>query len=97
MKGGLELRRLLAVATLLSVFLGSCGGGGGSNENSVSSTSIAGVAVDGYLENAVVCFDLNDNTKCDEGEPIAYTDESGRFLLKLQSSEIGKHRMWLKR
>ncbi|SMP13410.1 hypothetical protein SAMN06265339_1111 [Desulfurobacterium pacificum] len=85
------MRKLLTVATLL-VFLGSCGGGG-SSESSVNSASITGVAVDGYLENATVCFDLNDNNKCDEGEPVAYTDENGKFLLKVPGSEIGKHRV----
>jgi hypothetical protein len=44
-------------------------------------TSIQGNVADGYLENARVCLDLNDNRTCDEGEPTDTTDAQGTYRL----------------
>jgi hypothetical protein len=45
--------------------------------------TIAGIAADGYLKGAKVCLDLNNNGRCDEGEPSAITGEGGAFTLEL--------------
>jgi hypothetical protein len=39
----------------------------------------------GYYQGAKVCSDLNDNGKCEAGEPSATTDASGHFQLVTQS------------
>jgi hypothetical protein len=40
----------------------------------------------GYYQGAKVCADLNDNGKCEAGEPAATTDASGHFQLTTTSS-----------
>ena len=40
----------------------------------------------GYYQGAKVCSDLNDNGKCETGEPSATTDASGHFQLVTTSS-----------
>lgn len=49
-------------------------------ENSVS-MSFSGQVIDGYLANAKVCADLNQNYVCDGDEPSASTDEKGKFVI----------------
>jgi hypothetical protein len=62
-----------------------CDGGGGSgnagNNGNITINSVSGVVIDGYLEGAEVCLDLNRNRVCDAGEPTATTDANGRFVL----------------
>ena len=85
-------------ALLLSfVFLTSCGGGGGgAAENSATSpglsssttpqtndTTISGRVIDGYLSNAKVCIDKNDNLLCDADEDSAFTDANGAYTLSV--------------
>ena len=64
----------------IAAVLGACGGGGsstGTNQgNPVSETeeqSFAGKVIDGYIGNALVCLDLNNNLQCDSDEPSART------------------------
>jgi hypothetical protein len=49
----------------------ACGGGGRARRRRPPSTdvSITGKAVDGALQGATACYDLNDNGACDSGEP----------------------------
>jgi hypothetical protein len=42
-------------------------------------SSISGLAVDGYIQNGLVCLDLNINEKCDKNEPSTSTDDNGKF------------------
>jgi hypothetical protein len=56
-----------------------------------SSLLVPGSATDptvqgGYYQGAKVCSDLNDNGKCETGEPSATTDASGHFELVTTSS-----------
>lgn len=44
-------------------------------------TSLSGVVLDGPLEAAKVCLDLNDNRACDADEPTATTDTAGAYTL----------------
>jgi hypothetical protein len=44
-------------------------------------TTEYGRVIDGYLENARICIDKNDNLVCDDGENIRRTDDQGRFEL----------------
>ena len=43
--------------------------------------TINGRVVDGYLDDATVCIDLNRNGKCETNEPSAKTDSDGKFSL----------------
>jgi hypothetical protein len=89
----------IAIATLT---LSACGGGGGgtdstssnntNNSTNTATSSIQGVAADGYLLNAKACFDLNDNKKCDTGEPSADTAADGSFTISgVSTADKDKH------
>jgi hypothetical protein len=64
----------LALATLV---LAGCGGGGGGSV----ATSMSGSVIDGYIEGATVCLDINANLACDSGEPSAITAKDGSYKL----------------
>lgn len=53
------------------------------NPNASDSESYSGRVMDGYLQNALVWLDLNDNNLLDEGEPSARTQAGGQFTLDL--------------
>ena len=63
----------------------SCGGGSDSDQ-----TSSQGVAIDGYLSNAVVFLDLNENGFLDEDEPSTLTDESGGYSILASNADLNK-------
>lgn len=83
------------------LLLASCGGGGGGSETLDSggtdaapppaSTSISGVAIDGYLYRALVFLDTNGNGRFDTGEPESLTDDQGRFTLTASTSQAASH------
>jgi hypothetical protein len=62
---------------LACLALTGCGGGGGSSAASV----VSGTVIDGYIEGAEVCLDLNNNQTCDAGEPKATTGKDGGYKL----------------
>lgn len=81
---------LVSTATLLA----ACGGSGsGSDSDEPSSYTITGKAVDGALQGATACYDINDNQACDVGEPTsAATAADGSFSITgIAPAEIGKH------
>jgi len=93
-------------ASLLGLFsaccLVACGGGGGDGTPPppppppppASSVTITGKAVDGALQGAKACYDLNDSGVCESTEPTSTpTDASGAFQLAVQASDAGKHRV----
>jgi hypothetical protein len=63
------------LASLL--LLTACGGGGGGT----STSQISGAVIDGYIEGAKVCLDLNSNGACDTNEPSATTNSNGGYTL----------------
>ncbi len=65
----------------------ACGGGGGGGV--ALPKSISGVVLDGYIEGATVCLDLNANLQCDPNEPSAFTDKDGRYSLSYDGSLDG--------
>ncbi|WP_143474053.1 hypothetical protein [Limnohabitans sp. B9-3] len=76
------MKKILAVFAVF--ILASCGGGGGGGGGSPPPpTAITGVAVDGYIEGATVCLDLNLNQACDASEPSATTAAGGTFTLSI--------------
>ncbi|CAA0113375.1 Uncharacterised protein [BD1-7 clade bacterium] len=50
-------------------------GGGGTDDSSTY-----GFVIDGYLQDATVCVDTNENIACDADEARQLTDNQGRFL-----------------
>jgi len=46
---------------------------------------ISGYVVDGYISNATVCLDINNNNKCDGNEVVSNTDENGFYELDISS------------
>ena len=59
--------------------------------------SITGKVVDGALQGATACYDLNDNGACDSGEPTSgSSDASGAFTLSVAAADAGKHRVVVK-
>jgi len=69
---------------LFSILYLGCGGGSGSN-----SATISGVVSDGYIKNAVVCLDLNNNFLCDSNEPSTKSDEFGVYNLIVSTDLAG--------
>jgi hypothetical protein len=45
--------------------------------------TIAGHVIDGYIERALVCIDVNRNGRCDASEAQAYTDATGAYQLTI--------------
>lgn len=87
------VRSALYLVTL--TFIASCGGGGGGggspSASGPSTTSISGVALDGYLYNASVFLDLNGNGQFDAGEPSATTNSSGGYTLNATQDQLNSH------
>ena len=88
------------ILIILVLVLSACGGGGGggstsssasSNPNAPTTVSVTGVVVDGYLKDAQVFLDLNDNGKLDTGEPSANTDASGIFKFDALPDQASNH------
>ncbi len=69
----MQMRAALILATFLT--LAGCGDGGQTGE------AISGRLVDGYVKGALVCLDVNQNLKCDAGEPAVLTGSGGNFTL----------------
>ncbi len=80
----------------LTLSLGACGGGGGSSP-SASTGGVSGVVLDGPIQGATVCLDLNANRKCDSGEPTsAPTDEHGRYSITgLTDEQLASGKEWI--
>ena len=77
------------ISFICFVILTSCGGSGGGSD---TSNTVSGAAIDGYLYLATVCLDLNDNLKCDAGEPTTTTDIGGNYnLTGATSAQLKAH------
>jgi hypothetical protein len=58
-------------------------GGGGGVTPPVEQVSISGLVIDGYIEGAVVCIDLNRSGRCDSGEASTRTETGGAYKLSI--------------
>lgn len=86
----------IVLSSLLLSLLAACGGGGGGGGGGVSSTvssatTIAGAVIDGYIEGAIVCLDLNSNAACDANEPTMTTGSDGKYSINYAGSTTGLH------
>jgi len=72
--------------------LAACSGSGGNQQTGSSAkATVAGKVADGYLANAVVFLDKNNNYQLDAGEPNSVTDAGGAFTLSIDSADAGKY------
>lgn len=67
--------KLLILAAALT--LAGCGGSSGGGANSSGSNNYSVTAIDGYLQNAEVWLDLNENFQLDAGEPNSLSGTNG--------------------
>lgn len=85
--------------TLTLCLLTACGGGGGgssavsptTSSSTKTSTTIAGAVIDGYVQGATVCLDLNNNSSCEPDEPTAISKADGTFSLSYTGATAGLH------
>ncbi|QWV95422.1 hypothetical protein KP004_09710 [Geomonas oryzisoli] len=81
-------REIIAAAAVLAVgMLAGCGGG----SSSTTAAKVAGKVADGYLYQATVFMDKNNNYRLDAGEPTAQTDANGAYTLTVDPADVGKY------
>ncbi len=95
----IALKRLvlgMTSAGLLALY--GCGGGSSSATNNetpagvvVATTDVSLTVIDGPIENAQVCLDINNNSVCDANEPTGKTDATGKVTIKVNSTDVGKY------
>jgi len=76
--------RPLAFTTIATAVLAlaACGGDSSSTPTTSTPQSLSGVVIDGPLQGATVCLDLNKNGSCDSGEPTSSaTDSTGAYTI----------------
>jgi hypothetical protein len=82
----------LVISVALSAVLTGCGGLDSAIDDikneiiqEIKNASIEGKAVDGYLQYATVCLDLNQDGYCQSSEPSTQTNEDGKFTLEVSA------------
>lgn len=84
----MKVRPLHVLSLLASAILVACGGGGGGGTTPSGGGSISGKVIDGYIQGATVCLDLNQNNSCDTGEPSTTTSANGSYTLSYGSDAV---------
>lgn len=78
---------IMTIAAVFTVALiAGCGGSG-----STSGTSVSGKVADGYLVNATVFLDKNNNYLLDADEISTTTDANGAYTLNIDPADVGKY------
>lgn len=79
----IQQRTTLGLTLLATAALVACGGGGGGGGTTTAAgnASLSGAVIDGAIEGAIVCLDLNNSLSCDSGEPSATTAANGSYTL----------------
>lgn len=80
-KNGFNGKKTLLAAAILAplVLVAGCSDSGNLPFPTAGGGAAASFAYDGYLRNATVCADLNQNKSCDAGEPTTETVAAGKF------------------
>ncbi len=80
----------------LALSLAACGGGGASSP-SASTGTVSGVVLDGPIQGATVCLDLNANQRCDSDEPTsAPTNAQGNYTITgLTEAQRNSGKEWI--
>jgi len=95
----LNLQPSWLLSAAAAAVLAACGGSGNDMPMPTPTpepltVAVSGKVVDGPLQGAIGCYDLNDNGACDSGEPAsAASDADGNFSLAVATAEAGKHRV----
>lgn len=94
----IKLKRLvLGMASVGALGLYGCGGGSSpatntaTTTNTVATTDVSLTVIDGPIEKAKVCLDINNNGVCDNNEPEGMTDATGKVTIKVNSTDVGKY------
>jgi len=79
-------------SSLSLLLLSGCGGGGGSSTDVLTSSSpqktFEGKVIDGYIKNATVFIDLNNNSILDTGEIQTTSDELGNYKISIAENKL---------
>jgi hypothetical protein len=73
-----------ALALLTGIALAAALAGCGGHDD--DTPQVSGRVLGSYIQNAKVCLDLNDNGKCDSGEPSAVSDAKGNYSIGDQTN-----------
>ena len=91
-------RLVLGVTSAGLLALYGCGGSSSSATNNatpggvvVATTDVSLTVIDGPIQNAQVCLDINNNSVCDANEPTGKTDATGKVTIKVNSTDVGKY------
>lgn len=85
------VRIWIPMSLISAAALFGCGGGGGGLTVAGGSSTMTGAVMDGLIENAKVCLDVNGNLLCDTNEPYAMTDKDGKYSISYPGSVDGLH------
>jgi len=88
-----RLCSLAFVVLVLSACGGGGGGGGGGGTSAVQTKATTITVIDGYIKDAVVCVDKNENGACDDGETKGTTSADGKVTLNIPEADVGKYRI----
>lgn len=97
MKKNVKVSISLALATTLVLGVSGCGGSSSDSRNdnntppAPQTNTVAGKAIDGYLQKAKVCIDLNANSQCDTNEPSATTDATGAYSITTNLTNLSQY------
>lgn len=91
MKTNGSIALAVAVSTLFLIGCSQSSSSKSNNNDSTSKTLVTGTVAVGYLENAKVCLDTNDNKQCDEDEPTGYTDSYGVYEFEADADDVATY------
>ncbi|WP_318462946.1 hypothetical protein [Photobacterium leiognathi] len=87
----MQFNKSILATTLLSIFALSGCNSGGSDSTSTSPVvpTKTITVIDGALENAQICVDLNDNNQCDKSDKVLpqLTDKAGKIEVSLDDAK----------
>jgi len=79
----------LVISVALSALISGCGSSSSTDRNDdpakSNKTTISGKAIDGYLQYATVCLDLNKDGYCQATEPSSQTKKDGSFKIDISA------------
>ncbi len=81
----------LALLSAAIAALSACGGDGDTVAAAPATTNVALTVMDGLIQGAIVCLDVNGNGACDTGEPQATTNASGKASFAVLNTDLGKY------
>jgi len=82
----------IALATATLIGLSACGGGGGGTAAATpASTTVALTVMDGLIQGATVCLDMNANGSCDASEPQGTSGADGKVSFSVPNTDVGKY------